>query len=646
MKFGKHFRHNKIPEWSEYYFDYQVFKQYIKKKKRRSKARKRTTTFDGKGVGDLHLGVKADSHRQELLDSHADTEASDTVLELLEENIGRVVNFYIQKKQELQRQLQDLKARFKKHTNRSKSDSHHKDKAIEASTSWIRAFAEPYIETEWLENYCQLNNLAIRKMIKKLRKNFPHLETDFEAILDDERILQLKSKAFQTLEVLRWEIVTEISDHFFNGDKRRATSVLKRKLEYVRPIDMVGLGFGVGLIIGIFVCILGLILIQRNQEELEYFSINSSFAVYRFSVSGIFLLLLAAQVIFIYDRFGINWVYIFEVDSDHVLSHRQILKCGVWLLLGESILLLLDIVKIKLDIFSFEFPVFSLILFIGIFFILIMPFRVFYRSIRYSILQAAWEIVIAPFGKLRFRHFFLADIFCSLVKPFQDVYNSICYYSSEDWHLHSLESCPDSAKILFALSFLPYWFRFMQCWRKYYDTKSKFPHVANAMKYFSGIIVVIASLTVQLTGALGSLWYLWIIIYVIATMYMYLWDLFMDWDMFRYDPNSLLKLRMRSHRIYPKHYYIFASVTNLILRFFWVMTLFPIRILDIRSMDKGLLVLILSVAEIYRRAQWAIFRVENECINNYEKFRTIDDVPMAKSYMSRNFSLNNFNKLD
>jgi hypothetical protein len=36
---------------------------------------------------------------------------------------------------------------------------------------------------------------------------------------------------------------------------------------------------------------------------------------------------------------------------------------------------------------------------------------------------------------------------------------------------------------------------------------------------------------------------------------------------------------------------------------------------------------ILALAEAYRRAQWSLFRVENENVNNFEKYRTIMEIP-------------------
>lgn len=43
------------------------------------------------------------------------------------------------------------------------------------------------------------------------------------------------------------------------------------------------------------------------------------------------------------------------------------------------------------------------------------------------------------------------------------------------------------------VAMLPAWFRFAQCLRRYRDTREKFPHLANALKYATSFFVVIFS---------------------------------------------------------------------------------------------------------------------------------------------------------
>ena len=43
------------------------------------------------------------------------------------------------------------------------------------------------------------------------------------------------------------------------------------------------------------------------------------------------------------------------------------------------------------------------------------PLHFLYKKGRVALAQTVWNIIISPFGLTRFRHFFIADILCSLV---------------------------------------------------------------------------------------------------------------------------------------------------------------------------------------------------------------------------------------
>lgn len=46
---------------------------------------------------------------------------------------------------------------------------------------------------------------------------------------------------------------------------------------------------------------------------------------------------------------------------------------------------------------------------------------------------------------------------------------------------------------------LPAWFRCAQCLRRFVDTKLVFPHLVNAVKYTTGILVVVFAVTCNVT---------------------------------------------------------------------------------------------------------------------------------------------------
>lgn len=76
---------------------------------------------------------------------------------------------------------------------------------------------------------------------------------------------------------------------------------------------------------------------------------------------------------------------------------------------------------------------------------------------------------------------------------------------------------------------------------------------------------------------------------------------------------------LRDKLFYPVWVYYWAMFSNLILRFDWLL----VYVLADPNPDFHVLGFILGFFEILRRAQWACFRVENENINNFEKYRVI-----------------------
>lgn len=146
----------------------------------------------------------------------------------------------------------------------------------------------------------------------------------------------------------------------------------------------------------------------------------------------------------------------------------------------------------KLDyIFHDPAGIFTLIALIIFVLICIIPFHWFYYRARKSLLFVIFNIIISPFGVVRFRHFFFADILTSFVNPMRDLGNTTCYFLRGFW-LNSSETnntvCPALEDYKLAIAFLPFWFRLMQCFRRYHDTKVR-AHLINGGKYFTSILV-------------------------------------------------------------------------------------------------------------------------------------------------------------
>lgn len=73
-----------------------------------------------------------------------------------------------------------------------------------------------------------------------------------------------------------------------------------------------------------------------------------------------------------------------------------------------------------------------------------------------------WNILISPFGVVRFKHFFMADILTSFVNPLKDVGYMSCYYFRGLWLESAMPDnshCPYVENYTLVIAFLPFWFR-------------------------------------------------------------------------------------------------------------------------------------------------------------------------------------------
>jgi hypothetical protein len=101
----------------------------------------------------------------------------------------------------------------------------------------------------------------------------------------------------------------------------------------------------------------------------------------------------------------------------------------------------------------------------------------------------------------------------------------------------------------------------------------------------------------------------------------------MDWGLLRSTEQG--KFMIRPKFLLPKWFYYYGMVSNLLLRLGWLIPLFSSS-LPPWVHNTQILVTAMCLMEGFRRAQWSIFRLENEQVNNFEKYRTFLEIPAVK----------------
>ncbi|KAG5460673.1 MAG: EXS family-domain-containing protein, partial [Olpidium bornovanus] len=154
---------------------------------------------------------------------------------------------------------------------------------------------------------------------------------------------------------------------------------------------------------------------------------------------------------------------------------------------------------------------------------------------------------------VEFRDFFITDELNSLVYFFVSLQTFSCTYS-HNWATDVERPCTvQFSWVTPFVSMLPGVWRTLQCLRRYRDTRQAFPHLVNAGKYTTSITVVLFSAAMTLSDqaelfgtdggkrhevipilrppGIFAVKVVWIVLSVIATVYTYCWDIFMDWGL-------------------------------------------------------------------------------------------------------------------
>ncbi|GMH31214.1 hypothetical protein Nepgr_033057 [Nepenthes gracilis] len=328
--------------------------------------------------------------------------------------------------------------------------------------------------------------------------------------------------------------------------------------------------------------------------------------------------------ILMWRKARINYSFIFE------LAPMEELKYGdIFLICTTAMTVIVGFLFIHLSIVpkgysSTQVQVIPGCLVLIFLLLLVCPFNIVYRSSRYHLLCVLRNIILSPLYKVVMLDFFMADQLCSQVPSLRNLEYVTCYYLTGSYKTRDYGYCIRTTKcrhLAYAVSLLPYYWRAMQCARRWFD-EGQTSHLANLGKYVSAMVAAGAIVAYEKEGTNG---YLCLVIATssAATIYQLYWDFVKDWGLLQFHSrNAWLRNELMLRH---KFIYYLSMVLNLILRFAWLHTvLHP----NFRNIDYRVMGLLLAALEVIRRGQWNFYRLENEHLNNAGKFRAIKTVPL------------------
>ncbi|KAL4319954.1 hypothetical protein GQ457_18G024900 [Hibiscus cannabinus] len=222
--------------------------------------------------------------------------------------------------------------------------------------------------------------------------------------------------------------------------------------------------------------------------------------------------------------------------------------------------------------------------------------------------------------------FFLADHLTSQIQAIRSLDLYICYYGLErsqrqsKCHSHGVYNA-----LYFIVAVIPYWLRFLQCIRRWFEEKEAM-HGYSSINYILTIVVVIIRSIFELKK--GTVWMVWSLVSsAIVTITSIYWDIVIDWGLLqRHSKNPYLRDKL----LVPyKSVYFAAMALDIVLRVSWMQLVLEF---NLHSLHRMAITTLVSCLEIVRRGIWSFFRLENEHLNNVGMYRAFKSVPLPFNY--------------
>ncbi|KAM0961441.1 phosphate transporter PHO1 homolog 1-like [Malus sylvestris] len=501
----------------------------------------------------------------------------------------------------------------KLHINKTKL--HHADKMIRG------AFVELYKGLGYLKTYRNLNMLAFIKILKKFDK------------VTGKQVLPIYLKVVESSYFNSSDKVMNLGDeveelfikHFAEEDRRKA-------MKYLKPTqrkESHSITFFIGLFTGCFIALLTGYVVMAHITGLYRRQPKSVYMETAYPVLSMFSLLflhffLYGCNIFAWRKARINYSFIFELSQTKELKYRD-----VFLICTMSLTTVVGVMCVHLLLLTKGYSYAQVqaipgLLLLTFLLLLVCPFNIIYQSSRFRLLRVIRNIILSPLYKVVMLDFFMADQLCSQVPMLRNLEYVACYYITGSYKTQDYGYCMRAGHYLdlaYAVSFLPYYWRAMQCARRWFD-EGQTSHLVNLGKYVSAMLAAGAKVAYEKERSIGWLC-LVVIMSTFATVYQLYWDFVKDWGLLQMNSkNPLLRNELMIRR---KFIYYISMGLNLFLRLAWLQTVLHS---SFGHVDYRVTGLFLAALEVIRRGLWNFFRLENEHLNNAGKFRAVKTVPL------------------
>ena len=663
MKFGRQLETYKIPEWFEYYLDYNGLKTVLKfldirpaKRKKLKILKMLKTKYDKKNkirpVGEqtkrrISLSSESSSlilinpnklkkyksKKKRILESEdlsmlPDDQKKSKYISIFKDKLKVVDGFFNNKLDEFEVELNRIDNKMNLLENSSSETSGVGAKRSEYdefsyAVSWKRALSALYNQTSWLHSYHSINSLAVLKIKKKAIKifNLNNIKID-EELEKNSSEFQFFRQSLNRLVDLRIRIKKLYSLRFNSGNEKEASKELENRLHgQTKKVRTRYFCLYLGLLIAFIFCyVIFKVIDGKNTND----SFKPFFPFFNFSYIMILVLFLLGINMTVLQYYKINYVYLFDLSPKNKICPYDVFESALGLSALWMFLFLMTKLALKFNLFGGEYTLFPLIMNTSLVIFLFLPFQVLYLQFRKGLIKVMIKNIF-PIGKndVRFKDGIFGDILISLSEPFKNLLLGYCLMVCHECYVNNSRGpCNKETIPCWLISAYPQFIKFTQMANRLYYTKICWPYIGNMIKYFIRFINTTLGFFYERDKGKVRFWFR-IIVGAISTTYNIIWDLYIDWGCLRKNNNHFL---LREKITFPRFLYYFTICYEIIIRGAWTWYFIPLS--SSLSEWKGLFK---DTLEIIRRGLWALLRIENENLSNpeyYRSFLIIPDLPL------------------
>jgi hypothetical protein len=618
MKFIKTYEENIITEWRDFYINYSELYKILTPIRIEYKQKQTTILFNNEK--ELQEKLISDVNYEEI---HR------TIINMLLSEMKKVDFFYNSNMKFLKSRLYKISDQLKFIQLNTNYKSHNE--------KLENAMKELYKEINLMQGFVDLNLKAKSKLMDKLNK---YLNFDKNKYTIDKSI----NNAIDTLQISDsheelLDLITKVENIFGVYFKYQYDDHTTKELKmYLSKHHFSGSqSFYFGFINGINIILIILILFlsyNYNIDIDEDYEFKQVFPMFRgYAMVSLYIWLLAINV-FTWDNAHVNYKVCFNFGNHFSHFIKILTRVSVLTSVGVIMILCYFIERIRMQVF------YDYVRYIPINLTPLICWTVFFTYILLPIFNRpgmvyTYKLLFESFMIFTdFRHVWFLDQLTSFIGPMRDIEYTLCYYSHYEYtELEKENLCSSNRLIVLIIGIFPHIFRSLQCIRLVYKN-GFYPQIWNLGKYFTAILVAVFSFMEKIDPAYENLWWATA---AISTVYSTYWDIKFDFGFFENGQGFPLREKLSYKN---KFFYYFVLLTNLFLRFMWVLSVSP-EVLASFIKPEFLMLAVYSM-EVIRRGMWNFIRVELHHIQICKEFRVVNYIELPfKKTKNGNFILRN-----